>query len=65
MMDNKEKISELEKRIEILETCPHRCCVCGKPTNGWLKLLFFTRYYCRDHFPIGMSNVDYGLWNKA
>ena len=50
-MEDKNKIKELEKRINELETSPYRCEVCGKPTNGWIRVLFCKTYYCKDHFP--------------
>lgn len=48
-----EKVESLEKEIEDLKDKPYRCSVCGKPTNGWLRVLFWTRYYCEEHFPPG------------
>ena len=53
-MDNKDKkIQDLEHRLLDLESKPYRCEVCGKPTDGYYRVLFWTHYYCRDHFPPG------------
>ena len=49
-MKDKDKIIALEQEISE-ESKPYRCEVCGKPTDGWLRVLFWTHYYCRDHFP--------------
>jgi uncharacterized Fe-S radical SAM superfamily protein PflX len=45
------KINILQDKVKQLETCPHRCEVCGKPTNGYVRFLFWTHYYCKDHYP--------------
>ena len=50
-----QEIRELRERIEKLENCPYRCEICGKPTDGWLRVLFWTHYYCKDHFPPTIS----------
>jgi len=59
MKDAEKRVKELEERIKNLEGCPYRCEVCGKPTNGWYRVLFWTHYYCREHFPAGAMNVMY------
>ncbi len=46
------EVDELKKRIDDLETLPYRCCVCGKPTDGYVQILWFSpRPYCRKHYP--------------
>ena len=50
--ENKKEIADLKKRIKDLEDLPYRCCICGKPTDGYVRMLFFiVRYYCKAHFP--------------
>jgi len=51
-MDLEKKIIELEDKIRILEKNPHRCEVCGKPTDGWVRYFFWTHWYCSDHHPM-------------
>jgi hypothetical protein len=51
-MNLEKEIEQLKNEVEVLTRCTHRCCVCGKPTDGYVRtLLFFTSYYCRNHFP--------------
>ena len=58
-MEEKNEIRKLKSRINELEnsmSLPYRCDVCGKPTDGYLRVLFWTHHYCRDHFPpLGIS----------
>lgn len=49
--DLEDKIKELESRIRDLEELPFRCEVCGKPTDGYIRVLFWTHYYCKEHYP--------------
>jgi len=53
------KIQELETKIKALESKPYRCEICGKPTDGWYRVLFWTHYYCKDHFPPNAMNVTF------
>jgi len=54
-MKDSDKIKELEKKIKDLEEKPYRCEICGKPTNGWYRFLFWTHYYCENHYPPTLS----------
>ena len=51
-MDTETEIKQLKQKIIELESCPYRCEICGKPTDGWFRVLFWTHYYCKDHFPL-------------
>jgi hypothetical protein len=62
-MEDKDKIRELENKVEQLYTMPYRCEVCGKPTDGWTKVLFGRHhFYCKDHYPMsfmGAATLNY------
>lgn len=46
-----DRVKTLELKIKELENLPYRCEVCGKPTDGYIRFLFWTHYYCKDHYP--------------
>jgi len=46
------RIEILENRLKEVEEKPYRCEVCGRPTDGWVRTLFWTNYYCREHYPM-------------
>jgi hypothetical protein len=50
-MEDSDRIKELEEKVKRLENCPYRCEICGAPTDGWFRVLFWTHYYCKKHFP--------------
>jgi len=48
------EIIYLKKSVEKLKL-PGRCYVCGEPTDGFVRVLFIKTWYCKAHFPIGVS----------
>ena len=54
-----EKIMELienENSFKKMSAGFKACEVCGKLTDGYVRVLFWKTYYCREHFPL-CSNV--------
>ena len=50
--DLEKRVENIEKQIECLIKRPYRCEVCGEPTNGWIRVLWKTRYLCIKHYPV-------------